>query len=108
MNPKTQKALQELVRNELARGVIIVDETPYIWADALSFGETDDENRVDAHDVFMEIIRAYRFSAEWHRGRWNLVQKWQATIPDPYRQEICDILANGKSYRWVERMKSDE
>lgn len=46
----------DFIKSELAKGVIIQEETPYIWADFLSFGKPEEE-RITAHDVFMQIIR---------------------------------------------------
>lgn len=33
---------------------------------------------------------------EWYGKRMDAIQKWQMTLPEPYRTQICDILANGK------------
>lgn len=30
------------------------------------------------------------------KGKLELIQKWQKKLPEPYRTEICNILANGK------------
>lgn len=40
---------------------------------------------------------------EWHQRRWEVLQKYQQELPEPYRTDICDILANGFPRSWVEK-----
>jgi len=40
-------------------------------------------------------IRRLLFFVSWHSSRWQALQRWQHTLPEPYRSECCDILANG-------------
>lgn len=62
------------------------------------------ENYVDAIDEAIKILKRLDHANLWYRTRWAYLQKWQASIPDPYCQEACDILANGTSYRYEERI----
>jgi hypothetical protein len=40
-------------------------------------------------------IKSLYFSVAWHKERWETLQAYQHCLPEPYRTEICDILANG-------------
>ena len=48
-------------------------------------------------------LRRSAQSREWHKTRLEAIQAWQHTLPDPYRQEVCDILANGEVAPWHQR-----
>lgn len=37
-------------------------------------------------------------SRDWYKQRVDRLQEWQKTLPEPYRSQCCDILANGKLY----------
>ena len=34
-------------------------------------------------------------SLHWHALRANAIQKWQATIPEPYKTQLMNLLNNG-------------
>jgi hypothetical protein len=38
----------------------------------------------------------------------DAMQRWQRTLPEPYRTECCDILANGKIGPWRHREEQHE
>ena len=57
----------------------------------------------DCVAVMKAKIYSLERSAEFHQVRMSALQKWQATIPDPYRIECCDILANGAVGHWRKR-----
>lgn len=44
-----------------------------------------------------------KISRDWYKSRCDELLRWQSTIPDPYRNECCDILANGKISPWHTR-----
>lgn len=35
-------------------------------------------------------------SLDWYKRRLDAIQEWQSSIPAPYREECCDIIANGQ------------
>jgi len=45
-------------------------------------------------------------SLEWYKTRLEAMQQWQSVLPEPYRTECCDILANGKIAPWRQMRSS--
>lgn len=63
---------------------------------------------LDAVDEAVDTIQRLKSYDRWHTERWNALQKWQASIPDPFRQEFCEIFANGYSTTWKKRYASEQ
>jgi len=51
-------------------------------------------------------IRKLEQSLEFYKRRVIEIQKYQSEIPDPHRQIICDILANGFRDKMIEKHRS--
>jgi hypothetical protein len=43
-------------------------------------------------------------SVNWYKARVDALQQWMMTIPEPFRGECSDIIANGKIAPWRIRL----
>lgn len=55
-----------------------------------------------------EQAKSLRQYLDWYTSRLNEMQVWQRSVPEPYRTECCDILANGKVAPWRTRTETNE
>jgi hypothetical protein len=46
-------------------------------------------------DELERVIHGLRISLAFYEGRMNALQQYQKGLPEPYRTEVCNILANG-------------
>ena len=44
------------------------------------------------------------YSRDWHKERVDALQQWMMTIPEPFRSECSDVVANGKVAPWRVRL----
>lgn len=51
-------------------------------------------------DNLLQQVKELTRTVEWYKERLDALQEWQKTLPDPYRGECCDILANGIIAPW--------
>ena len=44
----------------------------------------------------IEQVKSQEKSIDFYKLRMDVIQEWQKSLPEPYRTECCNILANGK------------
>jgi len=52
--------------------------------------------RGDQVPALIARVRELDHSRRFHQRRMDEFQRWQKDLPEPYRTECCNILANGK------------
>ncbi len=51
-----------------------------------------------------DMVSKVAHRLHWYEMRIRALMEWQKNIPEPYRTECCDILANGKVAPWRFRL----
>ena len=47
-------------------------------------------------DAIIQLEERLVRKIKFYEDRLNLIQKYQKELPEPYRRQICNLLANGK------------
>jgi hypothetical protein len=47
-------------------------------------------------DAVIQLEERLVHKIKFYENRLNLIQKYQKELPEPYRTQICNILANGE------------